>query len=432
VRTRPFRSRLALLVPLLVVASACGDSDDRGAPARDTPRPVVVDDELGVVRIAPGEQLELRLLIDPTDPELSAVIVRAAEVALEHFGGVRGFRATLGTPIEVVCDRAGGAAAVAILLEDPAIIGAIGPICRDGLLGMAAEADAAGLVLVTPTITEPELTQSPLGVAGPQASGAVFRMIPNGLVEAQVAAAFAFEELGLRRAGTVSDGSTRTEALTDTFRAAFEGLGGTVVVTGRLTPTDDATSTYAQLAEAGPDIVFAPLPPRRLLTLWDGGTDSANRLRTTRLTTASSIDAEFLADDRAQDHYIAQVQVDLTEGASAVTGMSAAIALERIAVPLGRDEADIASIWRNTYDAVTLLLSALTDASLIDASDRSLVIGRKDLRATLRTTGFEGMSGTVRCDEFGDCAGAKGQIRLHSDPTLRSLDDLEIVFDWSE
>jgi ABC-type branched-subunit amino acid transport system substrate-binding protein len=204
------------------------------------------------------------------------------------------------------------------------------------------------------------------------------------------------------------------------------------VVTGRLTPTDDATSTYAQLAEAGPDIVFAPLPPRRLLTLWDAGTDSANRLRTTRLTTASSIDAEFLADDRAQDHYIAQVQVDLTEGASAVTGMSAAIALERIAVPLGRDQADIASVWRNTYDAVTLLLSALNDASLIDASDRSLVIGRKDLRATLRTTGFEGMSGTVRCDEFGDCAGTKGQIRLHSDPTLRSLDDLEIEFDWSE
>lgn len=63
-----------------------------------------------------------------------------------------------------------------------------------------------------------------------------------------------------------------------------------------------------------------------------------------------------------------------------------------------------ASYYLSAFDAAGLLLQAIEKVAITD-TDGSLHIGRQSLRNTLYATrGYQGVTGTLTCDEFGDCA----------------------------
>ena len=69
-------------------------------------------------------------------------------------------------------------------------------------------------------------------------------------------------------------------------------------------------------------------------------------------------------------------------------------------------------MWLNVewYDAANLLLHAIESVAVQDA-DGTLYIGRQALRDALyATANFAGVSGTLNCDEFGDCGFARYNI----------------------
>jgi branched-chain amino acid transport system substrate-binding protein len=56
-----------------------------------------------------------------------------------------------------------------------------------------------------------------------------------------------------------------------------------------------------------------------------------------------------------------------------------------------------------TYDATNMILDAI-EAIAVQEEDGTLHIGRQALREALyATSGFEGATGIMTCDEFGDC-----------------------------
>jgi branched-chain amino acid transport system substrate-binding protein len=424
-------SPVTLLVALALLAAACTGDADGGSDLGPVAVPVQVDESLGVVRLAPGETIQLRSIVDATDgadgdPGLDALVHAALLVALEDFGGIQGFRAELGDPIAADCSAEGGTAAAAQVLERADIVGVFGPTCTASLITALAPLGGAGLVVLSATSTAPELTQSPFGEAGVNRSPAFHRTSPNALVEALAAASFAAGQLELLRAVTIEDGSARAAGMTAAFRAAFESLGGTVVRASVLTPSADPAEELAATAGTDPDLLFVPLNAEQLLSLLETWSATPRSTGTVRVTTSLALDRELLRDPRSADLYLTGPWLDFADAGSAVTGMSASQAIERITSRLGTDT--VAGWWAHAYDAMTLLLRAIDDVSLVEA-DGTLVISRADLRRALVAPGFIGMSGRVECDAFGDCGARRSVVRLREDVPVDGPEDLLQVFD---
>ena len=61
----------------------------------------------------------------------------------------------------------------------------------------------------------------------------------------------------------------------------------------------------------------------------------------------------------------------------------------------------------HAFDATNILLNAVESVAQ-QGEDGTLIIGRQALRdAVAATAGYEGVTGTLTCSEFGDCADAR-------------------------
>ena len=75
------------------------------------------------------------------------------------------------------------------------------------------------------------------------------------------------------------------------------------------------------------------------------------------------------------------------------------------------------------YDAANLLFQAI-EASAHQMSDGTLFVGRQAIReAVASTTDYQGLSGLLSCDSFGDCGNASFAIILMDETTT----DLEAI-----
>jgi branched-chain amino acid transport system substrate-binding protein len=72
----------------------------------------------------------------------------------------------------------------------------------------------------------------------------------------------------------------------------------------------------------------------------------------------------------------------------------------------------------HAYDAANLLLNAIELVAVQDAKgDGTLHIGRQALRDALyATSGYNGLTGNVTCDEYGDCGPIRLQVTRLDDP----------------
>ena len=70
----------------------------------------------------------------------------------------------------------------------------------------------------------------------------------------------------------------------------------------------------------------------------------------------------------------------------------------------------------HTYDAANLLLNAIEGVAAQE-DDGTLHIGRQALRDALyATAGYQGLTGSLTCDEYGDCGAARFQVIRVDDP----------------
>jgi branched-chain amino acid transport system substrate-binding protein len=66
----------------------------------------------------------------------------------------------------------------------------------------------------------------------------------------------------------------------------------------------------------------------------------------------------------------------------------------------------------HAFDATMMILDAV-EASAQEGSDGTLLIGRQAMRDALYATeGFDGITGSLTCDEYGDCANAVIAVSL--------------------
>lgn len=417
-------SRLGAVGALAALLVGCLPEEPTVDPADALP-PVSVDERLGVVRVAPGDDLRIGVLLDgEADPEgLGAELEAAFRTAVEDFGAIQqDFRVALVTGGPAGCNADDAATATRALLESAEVVGILGPQCLASVLGAQTVSADAGLVLVTPRSTAVTLTVAADGTIAQDRAEGTWRTAPSALVQARAAATHVFEERGATRAAIVHDGTITGRGLADAFRGRFELLGGTVIVdeaspdglvdTLADEPSEEALAARTTLLDAiddgDVDVAYLALGGDELTALDAGWVERSALSGVTRIAPGATVPAALLASPSDAALLLTGPGIAPDEEAvSAVTGFSASQTLERVtatgvAAPTGW--------WAAAYDAATLLLKAVEDTSVVDR-DGSLVISRAELRATLGRARFEGLTGPLACRPEGDCAAGRSVIR---------------------
>ena len=371
---------------------------DEAPPAEEDMGAMECTDAIGCVEIAAGDPIQIAsaLVISGPNADLGLDSQHGVEIALSRRGDV------LGHSVELIaeedgCNAEGGQTAGNKIVANPQIVGAIATSCSGAGVPMAQIISDAGYVMISPSNTSPALTD-PAQAFKP----GYLRTAHNDLIQGAAMADYAYDVLGVTKAAAIHDGDPYTEGLAKAFSDAFEAKGGEMVAFEA--EAADATNVEPLLttvAAAGPEFLYYPvfIPLGSLIT-----------------NTAKNIsgleDVYLAAADGVQSPSFLENTVDTSEGMF-VSGPDLAFSntfyqdefLPMYMEMFGTEPT--APFHAHAYDATMMLLNAIETVAQQDA-DGNLLIGRQALRDALyATSGYEGITGTLTCDEFGDCADPK-------------------------
>jgi branched-chain amino acid transport system substrate-binding protein len=250
--------------------------------------------------------------------------------------------------------------------------------------------------------TAPSLTAIG-GQQGPDWQSGYFRTSHNDALQGRAAATFAFQELGFKQAATINDGDAYTRGLTEVFSQVIIELGGEIVLDAVINKGDtDMKPVLEAVATSGAELVFLPLfePEGNFITLQ---AKEAQGFEHIILMGADSIFVSTFIKDvgsAGEDMYFVS---PATPSGAAYEAFVATYKSAYGEEPLGPFHAQ-------GYDATNVLFEAITKIA-IKAEDGTLHLGRQALRDALyATSGFQGLTGTLSCDKFGDCAAASFKV----------------------
>ena len=415
--------RIMLPGPALVTVLAILACESATAPPPFEPGP------LGVVTLAPGEAVRIRMLLSVTvAPSLAAVSRHAAEFAAEDLGPIHGREVELGDPVDTSCSPEGGRAGALGIVADPQVAGVIGTNCSAAAVAAAPVISDAGLVMISPSNTSPHLTSDLAGNANADYHPGYYRVSSNDLHQARALSDFVYNQLALRRVATLHDGDPYTSALVEAFAGAFSALGGEVPARAEIEKGDtDMTDVLVEFAAAGPDAIFFPL------FVTEGSAFAAQARTfdglegTTLISAAALLVSAFLQTPQSEGMYFAGPESDFRSNVNELTGRSGEQVLAAYEARHGGFPQS--PYWAHAYDATTILLSAI-ESIAVEEGDM-LVLDRAALRAAVGATAINGLVGTVSCDDFGDCGTGGMNIYHHTDTSITDVSRLPVVYVYS-
>lgn len=355
-------------------------------------------DAIGCVEIAPGDPIQIAsaLVISGANADLGLDSQRGVEIAIKMKGEVLGHTVTLQAEDDG-CNAEGGQTAGTKIVANPQIVGAIATSCSGAGVPMSAIVSDAGYAMISPSNTSPALTD-PAQAFKP----GYLRTAHNDLVQGAAMADYAYDVLGVRKAAAIHDGDPYTEGLAKAFSDAFVAKGGEMVAfEAEAADASNVEPLLTTIAAAGPEFLYYPvfIPLGSLIT-----------------NTAKNITGlegvKLAAADGVQSPSFLENTPDTSEG-MVVSGPDLAFSntfyqdefLPMYQADYGTEPT--APFHAHAYDATMLLLNAIEQVAQ-QGADGTLLIGRQALRDALyATSGFEGITGTITCNEYGDCADAK-------------------------
>jgi branched-chain amino acid transport system substrate-binding protein len=381
------KKTLALLTILMILATALSACDIGGTTFECT-------DAIGCVDIPPDDPVRIgyALVLSGANETLGIDSARGVEIATEERGEV------LGHTIELVgedseCSAEGGQKALTKLVSDPSLIGIIGTNCSSAGEPASKIASDAGMVLISPSNTAPSLTDPNLTW-----NPGYLRSCHNDKVQGAAMAEFAYNELGIRRAATIHDGSPYAEQLQQVFADNFVQMGGEITTQEAVNVGDtDMRPVLTKIAATEPEFIYYPI------FIAEGGHI------TTQAKEVSGLEDTILsgADGMISPDFVAAAG-EAGEGMY-ISGPD--LAFEN---PLGQaflqthrekyGEEPLSAFHAHAYDGTMMLFNAIEEVAVQD-NDGTLHIGRQALRDALyATSDHEGITGTLNCNEYGDCA----------------------------
>jgi branched-chain amino acid transport system substrate-binding protein len=385
--------RLFALLAILIVASMALTACGGGAAAYKC------TDALGCVDIAPGEPIHIAyaLVISGPDETLGIDSRNGLDVAIALKGQVLGHDVLL-TGEDDGCSAEGGQAAGTKLAADPTIVAVIGTSCSSAARVAIPLLSQAGFVIISSSNTAPDLTEA----GNPNNFPGYLRTAHNDKVQGAAAAKFAFEEMGVKKAATIHDGSLYAEKLQEVFAETFKELGGTITTQEAVDPNaTDFKSVLTSIAAGNPEFIYYPIFVK------------AGSLITRQAKEVAGLENVYLMGaDGMFSPDVAEGAGDAVEGLFVSSPDTAAFEAdyESVFLPKYKELAgtDPISIFHaHSYDAINIVFAAIEKVAVQDA-DGTLHIPRQALRdAVYATKDFPGLTGNLTCTPTGDCADPK-------------------------
>ncbi|MBI4677957.1 MAG: branched-chain amino acid ABC transporter substrate-binding protein [Elusimicrobia bacterium] len=182
---------------------------------------------------------------------------RAVELAVEEANAAKAlpFRVEV-APFDDRADPQEAVNVANLIALDPRIAAVVGHYNSGCCIAAARVYAQAGMAMVTPSATNPEVTlqQTREGWPGPRT---VFRLVPTDDVQGAYAASFMVQRLRKRTVALVHDGTAYGRDLTAEFKKVFTRLGGKVLLEDCLDPrAKEARKLIARVKSADPQAVY--------------------------------------------------------------------------------------------------------------------------------------------------------------------------------
>jgi branched-chain amino acid transport system substrate-binding protein len=358
-------------------------------------QPAYGQDDQGKVIVKAGESIKVAIATDLTGPiaQFGLDIANSGYLAVaqaNEAGGIIGFQ------IEAVVedDQCSGDQATTVanrIVSDPQIVAVLGHICSGATTAASDVYEQALIPMMSPSATAASVTERGLTVVNRVA----FRDDVQGLVDAR----YMYTVLGFRKIAVLHDNDTYGLGLAEKVRDTFTELGGEVVAFEGINVADqDFRPILTPLATKAPEAIFF------------GGYVQQAVLLIPQKNDVGLQDVVFFSDDGTYGDALLEGAGDAAEGVYASFAQPPATDPERLAkfdtdyeAMFDAKPADLGPFHYHAYDSMNMLLAAIAKVATVDA-DGNLVIDRAELvKAVRETKDFDGLTGTLTCDEKGDC-----------------------------
>ncbi len=379
---------ISLLLIVSIMASACGPA---AAPFECT-------DALGCVTYGPDDPIRIAssLVISGPNVDLGTDSQHGVELAIEFYGQVLGHDVELQAEDDL-CSAEGGQTSAQKIVSDPSIIAVVGTSCSGAGVPASKIVSDAGFSMISPSNTAPSLTD-PEQAWNP----GYLRTAHNDKVQGRAMAEFALNELGVTSAAAIHDGDPYTEGLARVFADVFVEMGGDLVAFEAVGKGDtDMHPALMAVSEAGPpEFLYYPIFIAEGAAITTQAKEVAG-LEDVILAGADGMLSPPLleaAGETAEGMYLSGP--DLSFGSSLYDEF-----LVKYQENYGK--APTAAFHAHSFDAAYMIFKAIEKVAVQD-EDGTIHVGRQALRDALyATAGFDGITGSLTCNEHGDCANAK-------------------------
>jgi branched-chain amino acid transport system substrate-binding protein len=395
--------RFALFVAVVLVFGFALMSAVQAAPPKDP---------LGCVAIKKGQPIHIAywFVVAGPDASLGEDTKRGVELAIQDKGGK-----LMGYPIKLTgqdtgCGPEGGQAAATKLASDPTVVAAVGSNCSSAAKPGVPILWKAGIATVSPSNTAPYLTDPKRG----KEYDGYLRTAHNDKVQGAVAAQFAIKKLGVKRAATIHDGSVYAEQLQAVFAEEFKKLGGTITAQEAVAPTDtDMRPVLTKIATGKPEFIYYPI----FIAAAGHITRQVKEVAGLEKVYLMSADGSF-----SPDFYKAagDAAVGMFHSSPDFSAFSAGYKDFLAKHQKKYGEKPIAPFHAHAYDAAMMIFNAIEKTAVKDGD--TLYVCRQKLRDALYATkGMKGLTGTITCNQYGDCADPRIAVYQQTAENIKKL-----------
>ncbi len=385
-----------------------------------------------VVVVDGGEEIQIRSL-DTITGDLAFIGIphqNAVMAAIADYGDIKGFSVTMGQGLDDGCSADVADAAAQSIVEDAQIVGVIGTTCSGAAAAAAPLITDADIVMISGSGTSQTLTSDLQGTAGIHYSPGFYRTAHNDLYQGVAMAHFVFGELGMTTAAAIHDGDRYTEGLASAFADAFEQLGGTVTGFEVVDMWEtNMVPVLTEIAAGSPEALFFPIfqPTGEFVAAQARGVAGLENVQL--LAADSLLNFDYLELSESEGMYFTSLHTDFGASVNQSTGKTAFEVLDDYRADHGEEPSS--AYWASTYDATTILLSAIeANAEVNDAGQ--LVIDKAGISSSVAALrDYGGLTGSISCDDFGDCGSQKIVIVHHTDSDDADAGMVNVVFEYA-
>lgn len=364
-----------------------------------------------VLTIKKGEPIHLAAWFVTTGPNSSLGIdtFRGLEIAVADIGGsIKGHPIKLSSQDEG-CGPEGGQTAASKIASDPTVLMAIGSSCSSAAKPGVPILWKMKIPSISASNTAPFLTDP---ASGPDFKG-YLRTCHNDKIQGAVAAEFTFKKLNMKKAAAIHDGSVYAQSLAQVFADTFKKLGGTVTSIEAVSPGDtDMRPVLTKIASGTPEMIYMPM----FIPETAHCVKQAKQVAGLEKAALMSADGSFSPDFLAAAGNAALGMYHSSPDFSALDA-SYKVFLEKFKKKYGTDPE--APFHAHAYDAMFLIKGAIEKVAVDKGG--ALEIDRDKFNAALHATkGMKGLTGTITCNENGDCADPKIAVYQLTDADLKA------------